>query len=93
MSETIYIETSIFGYLTARSTNNLIIAANIKVTQDWWDIHSSSFVLYASELVLDEASKGDTSIAAQRLSLLQSLMLLDLTEEAIDLAKEFLQQK
>jgi predicted nucleic acid-binding protein len=92
MSETIYIETSIFGYLTARSTNNLIIAANIKVTQDWWDIHSSSFVLYASELVLDEASKGDTSIAAQRLSLLQSLMLLDLTEEAIDLAKEFLQQ-
>jgi len=92
MSETIYIETSIFGYLTARSTDNLIIAANIKVTQDLWDIHRSSFVLYASELVLDEASKGDTSIATQRLSLLQSLMLLDLTEEAIDLAKEFLQQ-
>lgn len=92
MSESIYIETSIFGYLTARSTDNLIIAANIKVTQDWWDIRRSSFVLYASELVLDEASKGDTSIATQRLILLQSFMLLDLTEEAIDLAKEFLQQ-
>jgi hypothetical protein len=37
MSETIYIETSILGYLTARSTDNLILAVNIKVTQDWWD--------------------------------------------------------
>ncbi|MDJ1179222.1 hypothetical protein PJF56_10125 [Roseofilum sp. BLCC_M91] len=27
MSETVYIETSILGYLTARSTKNLIIAA------------------------------------------------------------------
>jgi len=55
MSETIYIETSIFGYLTARSTDNLILAANIKVTQDWWDNHRASFILYASEVVLDEA--------------------------------------
>ena len=28
MSETMYIETSILGYLTARSTKNLILAAN-----------------------------------------------------------------
>lgn len=29
MSETVYIETSILGYLTARSTKNLILAANM----------------------------------------------------------------
>ncbi|MGL5872710.1 MAG: type II toxin-antitoxin system VapC family toxin [Xenococcaceae cyanobacterium] len=92
MSETVYIETSILGYLTARSTANLILAANIKVTQDWWDIRRSSFVLYASEIVEDEAASGDAAIAAQRLNLLQSLMLLDLTEEAIELAQEFLKQ-
>lgn len=92
MSETIYIETSILGYLTARSTDNLILAANIKVTQDWWDNCRTSFMLYASEIVLDEAAKGDTEIADRRLSLLQPLMLLDLTEEAIELAKEFLKQ-
>lgn len=92
MSETIYIETSILGYLTARSTDNLILAANIKVTQDWWDNCRTSFVLYASEVVLDEAAKGDREIADRRLSLLQPLMLLDLTKEAIELAKEFLKQ-
>ncbi|CCH93918.1 conserved hypothetical protein [Microcystis aeruginosa PCC 9432] len=37
MSETVYIETSILGHLTARPTENLILAANIKTTQDWWD--------------------------------------------------------
>ncbi len=92
MSETVYIETSIFGYLTARSTENLILAANMKVTQDWWDNCRSSFVLYASEIVQDEAARGDSAIAVQRLNLLRSLMFLDLTEAAIELAQEFLKQ-
>ena len=69
MSETVYIETSILGYLTARSTENLIIAANMKITQDWWNFRRSSFVLYASEIVEDEAARGDEAIANQRLNL------------------------
>lgn len=92
MSETVYIETSILGYLTARSTENLIIAANIKLTQDWWSDRRSSFLLYASEVVGDESSKGDAVVAAQRLKLFQSLTLIDLTEEAVELAQEFLKQ-
>ncbi len=92
MSKTVYIETSILGYLTARPTDNLILAANIKVTQDWWDEYRSSLVLYASEIVEDEAAMGDSKIAAQRLNLLQSLTFLDLTEEAVELAQEFLRQ-
>ena len=92
MIETVYIETSILGYLTASSTDNLILAANMKVTQDWWNICRSSFILYASEIVEDEAARGDPEIASQRLNLLQSLMLLDLPEAAVELAQEFLQQ-
>ncbi|MCF4967597.1 type II toxin-antitoxin system VapC family toxin [Nostoc sp. CMAA1605] len=92
MKETVYIETSILGYLTARLTDNLILAANIKITQDWWNVRRGSFLLYASEIVEDEAARGDTAIASQRLNLLQSLTFLDLTEEAMELAQEFLQQ-
>lgn len=92
MSETVYIETSILGYLTARSTENLILAANIKLTQDWWNTCRNSFVLYASEIVEDEAARGDVVVAAQRLDLFQLLISLDLTEEAVELAEEFLKQ-
>jgi predicted nucleic acid-binding protein len=92
VSETVYLETSIFGYLTARPTENLIVAANMKVTQDWWATRRSFFTLYASEIVEDEAAKGDREVATQRLELLESMLLLDLNEAAIELAQEFLQQ-
>ncbi|MEB3229248.1 MAG: type II toxin-antitoxin system VapC family toxin [Synechocystis sp.] len=92
VNETIYIETSILGYLTARPTDNLILAANLKITQDWWDEYRASLILYTSELVADEASRGDEVMASQRQNLLQSLIFLDFTDEAVTLAQEFLQQ-
>ena len=92
INETVYIETSILGFLTARSTTNLILAANTKVTQDWWNTRRDAFTIYASELVEDEAAKGDKEIANQRLDLLKSIMYLDITEEATELAREFLQR-
>lgn len=78
MNETVYIETSIFGYLTARSTRDLILAANIEITRDWWQSRRNDFVLYASEAVLDEVAQGDAAIAAQRLELLHDFPLLEL---------------
>jgi hypothetical protein len=48
VSETVYIETSVIGYLTARSTKNLIIAGNIETTRDWWQNRRNDFVLYIS---------------------------------------------
>lgn len=92
MSETVYIETSILGHLTARPTDNLILAASIKVTQDWWNDRAGLFSLYASEIVEDEAAKGDREMAAQRLNLLRSLPFLELTEEALELAQAFLER-
>lgn len=59
MSETIYIETSVFGYLTARSTKNLIIAANIEITREWWKNRLHDFIPYISEAVVNEVSLGD----------------------------------
>ncbi len=50
------------------------------------------FILYASEIVEDESTQGDPAIARLRLNLLQSLNFLDLTQEAVELAQEFLHQ-
>jgi len=67
MGETVYIETSILGYLTARSTKNLILAGNIEMTRDWWELRRSAFTLYISQVVLSEATQGDAEMATQRL--------------------------
>lgn len=90
MSETVYIETSILGYLTARSTKNLILAANIEVTKEWWESRSSAFTLYVSQVVLDEAARGDAEIALKRLEIVTGLPLVDLNQSVLSLAAQFL---
>lgn len=92
MSETVYIETSILGYLTARSTKNLIIAGNIEVTRDWWKLRRSAFTLYISQVVLSEAAQGDVEIATQRLNAVNNVPLLEVTEAVENLAAQFMRK-
>ena len=92
MRETVYIETSILGYLTARSTKNLILAANIEVTKKWWESRRSAFTLYISQVVLDEVTRGDSEIAAKRLEILHGLSLVELNRSVRILAGQFLKR-
>ncbi|WP_413038857.1 type II toxin-antitoxin system VapC family toxin [Roseofilum sp. Guam] len=90
MSETVYIETSIIGYLTARISNNLIVMASVEATREWWDTHRTKFELYISQTVLDEAGRGDAEMASRRIEILNNLPLLEVNEAVQDLAIEFL---
>ncbi|MGB5961930.1 MAG: type II toxin-antitoxin system VapC family toxin [Coleofasciculaceae cyanobacterium] len=92
MSETIYIETSIIGYLTARSSNNLILMANVETTRQWWDDRRSQFTLYISQVVLDEVARGDDEISSRRLEILRDFPLLEINQAVQNLAEQFLSQ-
>ena len=92
MTETVYIETSIIGYLSARSSNNLILMANVEATREWWDSRRSQFALYISQVVLDEVARGDSAIAAQRLEILRGFPLLEVDQAVQNLAAQFLRQ-
>jgi len=89
MSETVYIETSILGYLTARLSRDLVVAANIEITREWWDLRRNAFQLYSSQAVIKETSQGDTEIASRRLKIIRNLALLDLNQSVLDLAEQF----
>lgn len=86
MKPTVYIETSIPSYLTARSSRDLIVAANQELTKEWWDTRKNDFQLVISELVSQEASAGDPRAAKRRLSVIQLLPELNITDEVGDLA-------
>ena len=90
MSETVYIETNILGYLTARPNRDVIVAANIEVTREWWDTRRSDFQLYSSQAVVRETSQVDDAIASQRLEILSNLSLLNLNQSVLNLAEQFL---
>lgn len=90
MSETVYIETSIIGYLSARSSNNLILMANVEATREWWDNRRSQFSLYISQVVLDEVAQGDDEIATRRPEILRDFPLLEIDQAVQNLAAQFL---
>jgi predicted nucleic acid-binding protein len=90
MNETVYIETSILGYLTARPSRNLVLVANAEVTREWWNTRRSAFNLYTSQAVLKEVARGDAEMAAHRLAILSSLPLLELNSAVLHLAEQFM---
>ena len=85
--ETVYIETSVVSYLTARPSSDLLAAAWQAATADWWETQRGRFDLYTSEVVLAEAGRGDAESAKRRLDVLSELPLLELTGAARALSK------
>ena len=57
--KTVYIETSIVSYLTARPTSDLLAAAWQKLTVDWWNTQKNPFDLYTSDVTVEEAGRGN----------------------------------
>ena len=86
----IYVETSVVGYLTSRLSRDLIVAGHQQITQEWWASRRDRFELFISQTVIEEVAAGDSEAAQQRLAVIEGLPLLEITEEAIALAKDLI---
>lgn len=84
--KSVYIETSIISYLTARPSRDLIAAAHQQVTSVWWDEHRRRFEVFVSPLVAEESKRGDRDAAQRRVQALTGLPVLEIVDEAYDLA-------
>ena len=82
----VYIETSLISYLTARPSRDVVVAARQQITLEWWERRRPDFKQVTSELVLDEAGRGDLDEAHKRLALLEDMVLLQVTAAAEELA-------
>jgi len=89
----VYIETSIISYLTARPSSDLLAAAWQKVTLDWWDTQRDRFDLYTSDIVTEEAGRGDDLAVAKRLEALAGIPILAITGEVVALSEALIDAK
>jgi predicted nucleic acid-binding protein len=87
----VYIETSVISYLTARPSRDVVVAGRQQVTHEWWHRHRGGYEVMTSRLVLQEASAGDPRAAAKRMKVLNTLPILGLTAEAVQLAKQLIE--
>ena len=88
MKPRVYVETSVVSYLTAWASRDVVVAGHQQVTRDWWKTCQDRFEVLASELVVQEAGVGDSDAARDRLLVLDSLALLEITESARELARQ-----
>lgn len=87
MKPTVYLETTIIGYLAMRVSGILRVAANQQTTREWWDKRRHEFDLYVSRFVVNECSDGDPAAAQERLAYLEGIPLLQVPDEANSLAE------
>ena len=89
MKPSVYIESSIPSYLTARASRDLVKAAHQQITQEWWE-DKYRFDLYVSEVVIQEITQGNEDAAQRRLAAVDNIPALALDEDALALAQKLI---
>jgi predicted nucleic acid-binding protein len=90
LKSTVYIETSVVSYLTARPSNDLRAMANQNTTTDWWEKQRPNYAVYVSDLVLSEAGYGHSEAAERRLAVVANIPLLQVSPEVQTLVQAFI---
>jgi predicted nucleic acid-binding protein len=87
---TVYLETTIPSFLTSRPSNDLILAGQQQLTLRWWNSRKRHYRLFISELVVEEAGRGDSQAARKRLNAIKTLPILEIDDETIKLGAQIL---
>jgi len=89
MKPTVYVETSVISYYTARISRDLIVAGHQQITQEWWETALPNCDPVVSQAVLDEIARGDPVSAQQRADAIRTARVLPILEEVVMLAAEY----
>jgi hypothetical protein len=87
MKPSLYLETTVPSYLTARPTRDLIMAAHQQITREWWEKRLADFRVFISQLVVDECALGDAEAARRRLDSINGLPLAGVDDTVLALAQ------
>jgi predicted nucleic acid-binding protein len=84
--KSVYIETTIPSYATAKASRDVIKTARQTITQLFWETARENYHLYISQYVIDECSKGDINAAQRRLELIKDIDFLKVSQNTERLA-------
>ncbi len=90
--KSVYIESSVISYITARPSRDIVTSARQAITIEWWEEYKCQFDIFISELVIEEIGSGDLVAAKRRLSIIEKIPVLEATENATKLAKALISE-
>ena len=83
----VYLETTIIGYLTSRPSRDIVVAARQQLTHQWWEEERPHYRTFISPYVIEEAQGGDPLAAEERLGVLKQIESLEPPAEIVSLAE------
>ena len=87
MAASVYIESSVISYLTARPSRDVVTAARQAITLDWWQNQRHKYEIYISVLVQEEITAGDSAAAQRRIEATADIPSVSITLQAQELAQ------
>lgn len=88
----VYLESSVISYYANSLSSDLKVAAEQKITQDWWADIMPQFDVFISDYVLQEVELGRPKEAAARLKVARTLTLLPENSDIYRLASEYIKR-
>ena len=85
----VYVETTVISYLTARPSSDVLLAGHQKATSLWWEHAHTDYDLYISEAVWAEIQAGDAEAAAKRVELAMDIPILMHSDDVETLIREY----
>ena len=77
-----YLEISVVSYLVGRPSRHVVVLGHQETTRAWWNLSLALYEVYVSELVHQEAGRGDPGAASERLKAIEAFPVLAISEEA-----------
>jgi len=93
MKNSVYIESSVISYLTARPSRDVVKSARQTLTIEWWQSSQAEFDVFISVLVRKEIAAGDSVASTQRLAIVQDIAVLGTPSEAEQIADTLIMEK
>jgi len=93
MKKKVYIETTVVSYYTGRPSRDIVISARQEETRGVWPSLLEAYDTYISALVYEEVENGDSEAAQKRLEAIEPFPVLDVDEEAYNLAQTIIKEQ
>ena len=84
--QTVYIETTVVSYLTAKPSRDIVVSAHQRLTLEWWEKSLPFLDPFISVIVVEEVSRGDEDAAKERLEKIRNFPVLEVTDEVREIA-------
>ncbi|MXV74954.1 type II toxin-antitoxin system VapC family toxin [Candidatus Poribacteria bacterium] len=86
----VYIEPTVISHLVARPSNDAILASWQRASRQLWEDYTDRFEFVISPIVRAEIQRGDPTAAQQRLAVVSSLTVLEISPEMDNLVEKLL---